>query len=105
MFMWLPFQVVTVTGYTDVSSEDDLQSAVAQQPVSVAIEADQSVFQYCARPVCCLFFCGGTPALGLFSFFLCTSPFCADTSGVIDSTSCGTTLDHGVLVVGYGTDS
>jgi len=66
--------VVTVTGYTDVSSEDDLQSAVAQQPVSVAIEADQSVFQYY-------------------------------TSGVIDSTSCGTTLDHGVLVVGYGTDS
>jgi cathepsin L len=34
-----------VTGYTDVSGESDLESAVAQQPVSVAIEADQSGFQ------------------------------------------------------------
>ena len=54
--------------------ESALKSAVAQQPVSVAIEADKSVFQ-------------------LYS------------SGVLDSSSCGTSLDHGVLVVGYGTDS
>ena len=68
--------VVTISGYTDVASEDEvaLKSAVAQQPVSVAIEADQSVFQ-------------------LYS------------SGVLDSSSCGTSLDHGVLIVGYGTDS
>jgi KDEL-tailed cysteine endopeptidase len=68
--------VVTISGYTDVTSEDEdaLLSAVAQQPVSVAIEADKSVFQ-------------------LYS------------SGVFDSSSCGTSLDHGVLVVGYGTDS
>jgi len=67
--------IVTVTSYHDVNSgdEDALLSAVAQQPVSIAIEADQSVFQ-------------------LYS------------SGVLDSTSCGTTLDHGVLLVGYGTD-
>jgi len=67
---------VYVSGHTDVTSgdEDALKSAVAQQPVSIAIEADQSVFQ-------------------LYS------------SGVLDSTSCGTSLDHGVLLVGYGTDS
>merc|ERR1712137_445076 len=34
-----------VTGYKDVSGESGLESAVAQQPVSVAIEADQSSFQ------------------------------------------------------------
>jgi len=68
--------VVTVTGYTDVASQDEdaLKSAVAQQPVSIAIEADKSAFQ-------------------LYS------------SGVLDSSSCGTSLDHGVLLVGYGTDS
>jgi len=27
------------------------------------------------------------------------------TSGIISSTKCGTTLDHGVLVVGYGTQA
>jgi len=66
---------VTITGYRDVASEDEvaLKHAVAQQPVSVAIEADKSVFQ-------------------LYS------------SGVLDSSSCGTNLDHGVLIVGYGND-
>merc|ERR1712146_473015 len=39
---------VKIGGYTDVSSdnEDALMQAVAQQPVSVAIEADRSVFQF-----------------------------------------------------------
>jgi len=62
----------TVTGYYDVEadSEEALMEAVSQQPVSVAIEADQSAFQ-------------------LYS------------SGVLTAT-CGTNLDHGVLVVGYG---
>jgi C1A family cysteine protease len=62
----------TVTGYKDVTSdsEEALMEAVMQQPVSVAIEADQSAFQ-------------------LYS------------SGVLTA-SCGTSLDHGVLVVGYG---
>jgi len=67
--------VVTVSGYTDVPSEDEdsLKTAVAQQPVSVAIEADKSVFQLYKK-------------------------------GVLDSPLCGTKLDHGVLVVGYGTE-
>jgi len=64
-----------VTGFTDITvgSENDLMSAVAARPVSVAIEADQSSFQFYS-------------------------------GGVMDG-SCGTQLDHGVLVVGYGTDS
>merc|ERR1712054_109167 len=39
--------VVTVTGHTDVEKgdEDALKQAVAQQPVSIAIEADKSAFQ------------------------------------------------------------
>jgi len=60
--------------YTDVRSGDEtaLLAAVANQPVSVAIEADQMVFQHY-------------------------------TSGIITS-GCGTSLDHGVLAVGWGTE-
>ena len=66
--------VATITGYTDVpaNNEDALKAAVAKQPVSVAIEADKSVFQ-------------------LYS------------GGVLTSKTCGTQLDHGVGIVGYGT--
>jgi len=61
-----------VVGFKDVpANEQALMDAVAQQPVSVAIEADKSIFQ-------------------LYK------------SGVLAGT-CGTQLDHGVLVVGYGT--
>jgi len=65
-----------ITGYQDVASgnEDALLTAVNLGPVSVAIEADQSVFQLYA-------------------------------GGVFDNAKCGTSLDHGVLVVGYGTDT
>jgi len=68
--------VVTISGFTDVPKEDEdaLKSAVAKQPVSIAIEADKSAFQ-------------------LYK------------SGVLDSAACGKQLDHGVLIVGYGTDS
>lgn len=63
-----------ITAYKDVAegSEDDLLNAVTSQPVSIAIEADQSGFQFYK-------------------------------SGVFDGT-CGTKLDHGVLLVGFGTD-
>jgi C1A family cysteine protease len=63
-----------VQSFVDVkaNSDDAMMTALAQQPVSVAIEADQTAFQ-------------------LYK------------SGVFTGT-CGTSLDHGVLVVGYGTD-
>ena len=65
--------VTKIDSFVDVTpnSEKALQKAVSLQPVSVAIEADQSSFQFYS-------------------------------SGVMNS-SCGTNLDHGVLVVGYGT--
>jgi len=64
-----------LTGFTDVKVGDEtaLAAAVAQQPVSVAIEADQFAFQF--------------------------------YSGGVLTGRCGTRLDHGVLTVGYGTDS
>jgi len=66
---------VKITGFTDVPSmdEDALKAAAANGPVSVAVEADKSVFQLYKE-------------------------------GVMDSPLCGTKLDHGVLVVGYGTE-
>lgn len=66
---------VKITGFKDVkaNSESQLMAAVEKQPVSVAIEADQSGFQFYKN--------------GVFSG------------------TCGTNLDHGVLVVGYGSES
>lgn len=68
--------VVTISGCVDVSRGDQvgLREAVLQQPVSIAIQADQFVFQHY-------------------------------TSGVITDETCGTELDHAVLVVGYGTEN
>jgi hypothetical protein len=66
--------VSTISGYKDVQqgSEPALMTALNMQPVSIAIEADQSSFQNYKS--------------GVF-----TGP-------------CGTQLDHGVLLVGSGTD-
>ena len=57
----------------DIDSENELElkEAVSLGPVSVAIEADTSVFQFYS-------------------------------GGIIKSSNCGESLDHGVLVVGYG---
>ncbi len=64
-----------ITKYVDVTPNSDtaMMTALAQQPVSIAIEADQKEFQ-------------------LYK------------SGVFTGT-CGTNLDHGVLVVGYGSEN
>lgn len=64
-----------VQNHVDVTAKSDqaMMEALAKQPVSVAIEADQKEFQ-------------------LYK------------SGVFTA-ACGTNLDHGVLVVGYGTDT
>lgn len=66
---------VQVTNFKDVTPKDPqaLMSAVAEGPVSVAIDASSIFFQ--------LYF------------------------GGIMKHFCGTTLDHGVLLVGYGTES
>tara|TARA_B100001758_G_scaffold153957_2_gene132653 strand:- start:700 stop:1653 length:954 start_codon:yes stop_codon:yes gene_type:complete len=63
----------TFGGCVDVTPNNQLhlKEAVAQGPVSVAIEADTAAFQFYS-------------------------------GGVITGDACGTNLDHGVLVVGYG---
>ncbi|KAJ3670261.1 hypothetical protein LUZ60_010585 [Juncus effusus] len=67
--------VVVIDGHENVpvNSEEALQKAVANQPVSVAIEAAGKPFQFYSH--------------GVFTG------------------ECGTELDHGVAVVGYGSDN
>jgi C1A family cysteine protease len=62
---------ISTTISVSANSDNAMMTALAQQPVSIAIEADQASFQ-------------------LYK------------SGVFTG-SCGTNLDHGVLLVGYGT--
>lgn len=68
--------VAHISSCSDVKPNDQisLKAAVAQQPVSIAIEADTRYFQ-------------------------------SYSSGILTSTSCGTNLDHGVLIVGYGSEN
>ena len=71
-------EVMTITGFSDVdeNNEEALRQAVAKQPVSVAIQADQFEFQFYKS--------------GVFS------GNCGNPSSY--------RLDHGVLAVGYGTE-
>jgi C1A family cysteine protease len=65
-----------LTGHVDVKKQDPaaLMAAVALGPVSIALEADQDVFH-------------------------------GYKSGIVKATAgCGTALDHGVAVVGYGSE-
>ena len=66
--------VIQIKGFCNVdrNNEQQLKIATAQQPVSVAIQADSLKFQHYS-------------------------------SGVFDDFTCGNNLDHGVLIVGYGT--
>jgi len=68
--------VAKISGYTDVpaNNENALMQAVTSNPVSVAVEADTSVFQFYS-------------------------------SGVLDNKGCGTNLDHGITLEGWGTDA
>jgi C1A family cysteine protease len=64
-----------IKSYNDVPRDDeaDLETSVVSQPQSVAVEADQSTFQFYSK-------------------------------GTIMTGNCGTSTDHGVLIVGYGVD-
>merc|ERR1712146_639192 len=70
-------KAVSVSSYKDVTAKDldGLAAAVAQQPVSVAVDAAGMSWQL---------YSGGIMKGGIFG--------------------CGTSLDHGVLAVGYGSD-
>jgi len=67
---------VTLSKFQDVAQgqEDAILPALAMGPVSIAIEADQQVFQFYS-------------------------------GGVMNDPSCGTNLDHGVLIVGNDNDA
>jgi len=67
---------VKISSCVDVTPNNQLhlKDAVSKGPVSIAIEADTSVFQFYS-------------------------------GGVIDNVKCGTNLDHGVLIVGYGNEN
>jgi cathepsin L len=66
--------VAHLNGFIDISNEGGILNEIQKGPVSIGLEADQSVFQFYS-------------------------------GGILDDSSCGSQLDHGVLIVGYGSDS
>jgi len=71
---WAP-SYAKISGYADVPTRNEtaLLQALNGRPISIAVEADQKVWQFYH-------------------------------SGVLDDASCGTNLDHGVLLVGWDYD-
>jgi len=67
--------VVTVTGYTDVAKNDEDALVAAAALTPVSIAIEAD-----------------------------KSAFQSYKSGILDNPACGTQLDHGVIVAGYGTD-
>merc|ERR1712159_93463 len=67
--------VVTLTGHTDVPSKDETALKAAVSQQPVSVAIEAD-----------------------------KSAFQLYSGGVLDNSACGTNLDHGVLVVGYGTD-
>lgn len=67
--------IIQIKRYGNIfpKNENILKRGVAQQPVSIAIQANLSSFRFYSK-------------------------------GIYSDTNCGTLLDHGVLLVGYGTD-
>jgi len=65
---------VTNYQYVPQNNPSQLKAAIQQGAVTVAIQADTSVFQYY-------------------------------NGGIITSAACGTSLDHAVLAVGYGSEN
>ena len=70
---WATQIKVNGISFVEPNNVSQLKAALAKQPIAVAIDAGQSVFQSYA-------------------------------SGILDSASCGTSLNHGVLLVGWGYD-
>jgi C1A family cysteine protease len=64
------------TAWVSVTPNNNVQlaAAVATRPVSAAVQADASVFQFYK-------------------------------GGIIDGTACGTSLNHGIIIVGYGSEN
>jgi hypothetical protein len=87
-----------VTSWVDVHpTEEGLMAALNVGPVSVAIEADQMSFQlYKVRTDVGLAGCGVWGVRVIDRHVACAQ------EGVFTA-RCGTSLDHGVLAVGYGT--